>query len=195
MKQLHRRDLFAWSEFNAERNIDFHSVAWIRESGNIVIDPLPMSEHDANHLADLGGVDTIILTNSDHVRDTPALAERTGARILGPAGEKPEFPIDCHGWLGDGDKPVPGLVVLELAGSKTPGELALIIDRSTLITGDMIRCHDGGRLRLLPDTKLRSKAEAERSLQRLLNFREIEAVIPLDGWPIFSHGHEALRNI
>ncbi|MEO1899160.1 MAG: MBL fold metallo-hydrolase, partial [Methylococcales bacterium] len=35
MKQLHRSDLFGWSEFNQDRNIDFHSVLWLRESGNI----------------------------------------------------------------------------------------------------------------------------------------------------------------
>ena len=35
MKQLHRKDLFGWSEFNKERNLDFHSVLWVREGGNV----------------------------------------------------------------------------------------------------------------------------------------------------------------
>ncbi|MDP6382306.1 MAG: MBL fold metallo-hydrolase, partial [SAR324 cluster bacterium] len=26
MKQLHRKDLFSWSVFNEERNIDFHGI-------------------------------------------------------------------------------------------------------------------------------------------------------------------------
>ena len=66
MKQLHRKDLFGWSEFNKERNLDFHSVLWVRDGGNVLIDPLPMSEHDHSHLQRLGGVNFIVITNSDH---------------------------------------------------------------------------------------------------------------------------------
>ena len=50
MKQLHRKDLFCWSVFDKERNIDFNSVLWVRDAGNVLIDPLPMSEHDHEHL-------------------------------------------------------------------------------------------------------------------------------------------------
>jgi hypothetical protein len=40
MKQLHRKNLYGWSEFNQEPNLSFHSVLWVRESGNVLIDPL-----------------------------------------------------------------------------------------------------------------------------------------------------------
>jgi len=73
MKQLHRKDLFGWSEFNKERNLDFHSVLWVRDGGNVLIDPLPMSEHDHSHLQRLGGVNFIVITNSDHCRDAEIL--------------------------------------------------------------------------------------------------------------------------
>ena len=39
MKQLHRKNLYGWSEFNQEPNLSFHSVLWVRESGNVLIDP------------------------------------------------------------------------------------------------------------------------------------------------------------
>src|SRR5207344_646386 len=51
MKSLHRADLFGWSRFDEKRNVDFCSVAWIRPVGNVLIDPLPMTEHDRAHLA------------------------------------------------------------------------------------------------------------------------------------------------
>jgi hypothetical protein len=79
MKRLHRPDIFGWSEFNEDRNIDFHSVVWVRPAGNVVIDPLALSDHDEAHLRELGGVAWIVVTNSDHVRDSGKLAERTGA--------------------------------------------------------------------------------------------------------------------
>jgi len=69
MKSLHRPDLFAWSRFDESRNVDFLSVTWVRPAGNLLIDPLSMSEHDRAHLQALGGAAWIIVTNSDHIRD------------------------------------------------------------------------------------------------------------------------------
>ena len=193
MKRLHRSDLYGWSVFDEGLNIDFHSVVWVRPEGNVVIDPLPLSDHDKIHLESLGSVATIVITNSDHTRGSAALAEATGARILGPAGEREG--LECDGWLGDGGVVVPGLVTLALEGSKTPGELALVLEDTTLITGDLIRAHEAGRLRLLPDPKLSDKAGAIASLRRLTDLEGIEAVLPGDGWPVFRDGAQALAEL
>jgi hypothetical protein len=62
MKRLHRPDLFTWSCFDEDRNVDFSSVAWmIRTGGNVLIDPLTMSGHDRAHLQGLGGAALIIV--------------------------------------------------------------------------------------------------------------------------------------
>ncbi len=191
MKKLHRPDLYGWSEFNEERNIDFHSVLWVRPEGGIIIDPLPLSEHDRKHLEELGSVSTIVITNSDHFRDAAHLAEVTGARLLGPSGEK-DGGRAYSGFLADGDEVVPGLVVYALNGSKTPGELALVLEDTTLITGDLIRSHQAGQLCLLPPAKLTDIAQANASVARLAALPNIEAVLTGDGWPVFVHGGEAL---
>ena len=65
MKSLHLTNLFSWSEFNEERNIDFNSVLICLDQGNIVVDPLPLSEHDLNHLKELGGIGWIVLTTGN----------------------------------------------------------------------------------------------------------------------------------
>ncbi|TDJ53750.1 MAG: MBL fold metallo-hydrolase [Gemmatimonadetes bacterium] len=193
MKRLHRDDLYGWSVFDERLNIDFHSVVWVRPGGNVVIDPLPLSDHDRAHLEQLGSVDTIVITNSDHVRASKPLAEATGARILGPADERVQF--ECDGWLSDGDVVVPGLTVMTLYGSKTPGELALLLEETTLITGDLIRAHEAGSLCLLPDPKLSDKQQAIASLRRLTELPRIEAVLPGDGWPVFRGGAQALADL
>ncbi len=185
MKRLHRPNLFGWSVFNEDRNIDFHSVVSVRPDGNVVIDPLPLSDHDEAHLRKLGGVASIVVTNSDHVRDSIRLAENTGAQLMGPSQEANNFPVECTRWLTEGDQVVPGMLALELEGSKTPGELALLIDGSILITGDLIRAHEGGALCLLPEEKLSNKRKAIASLRRLTNLPELEALLPGDGWPVF----------
>jgi Metallo-beta-lactamase superfamily len=195
MKLLHRSDLFCWSEFNSERNIDFHSIVWIRPEGNVLVDPLPLSEHNWAHLQSLGGADWIVITNSDHIRASLEIAEKTGAQIAAPGGEKDTFSIPVQRWLSDGDSIVPGLNAIELHGSKTPGELALLLEETTLITGDLVRAHQAGSLMLLPDGKLVDRSLALASVWRLAQLREVEAVLVGDGWQIFRDGYIYLQEL
>jgi hypothetical protein len=194
MKRLHRPDLYGWSLFDTERNLDFHSVLWVRPEGNVVFDPLPLTAHDYAHLTALGKLAWIVLTNSDHVRDAAALAERTGAQVAGPAGEREGFPIACNRWLVDGEMVVPDLEAMALEGSKTPGELAFVLRGDTLVTGDLVRAHEAGRLTLLPDAKLKDRALALASIERLAS-HALTAVLVGDGWPVFRDGQRALREL
>jgi len=195
VKQLHRSDLFNWSEFNEERNIDFNGTLWLSPAGNVLIDPVTLTEHDINHLESLGGAAHVIITNSDHVRDAAKILLITGAKCWGPAAEKEDFPISCDGWLSEEEQPIKGIEVFCLNGSKTPGELALLIDKKTLVTGDLIRSHEGGHLRMLPEAKLQNRELALKSIKRMASITNIQAVIPGDGWPVFNYGHEALLTL
>ncbi|MCL1474103.1 hypothetical protein [Argonema antarcticum] len=195
MKSLHRPDLYTWSSFDTDRNVDFNSVAWIRPEGNILIDPLPLSNHDRDRLTSLGGAAWIVITNSDHIRATKDIAQLTGAKIAAPTAEKETFPIPCQRWLSDGEELVPGLKVIELHGSKTPGELALILEETTLITGDLVRAHRAGSLMILPDAKLKNRAEAVASLHRLASLGGIETVLVGDGWSVFRDGTQQLKEL
>ena len=193
MKALHRPDFWGWSEFNPERNLDFHSVLWVHPQGNCAFDPLPQSEHDRSHLLSLGTLSHIFISNSDHLRDAVSLANVTGASLWGPAAEKET--LNCLHWLSDGDEPVPGLKVFAVEGSKTPGELAFVIEGHTLVTGDLIRAHQAGRLCLLPDAKLSDKAAAQASVRRLANATELDAILTGDGWPVFRQGQQVLNEM
>jgi hypothetical protein len=88
-----------------------------------------------------------------------------------------------------------GLTALALDGSKTPGELALVLDGSTLVTGDLVRAHRGGGLDLLPDAKLVDRAAAIASVRRLAALPGIDAVLVGDGWPVFRGGAAALAEL
>ena len=195
MKHLHRPHLYGWSSFDEARNIDFNSVVWVRSEGNVIIDPLPLSDHDEAHLQELGGVAWIVVTNSDHIRDSKHMAERTGAQLMGPKGEAGSFPVECARWLTDGDEVVPGMEVLEMEGSKTPRELALLLEKSTLITGDLIRAHEGGALGLLPDKKLSDRSKAIASVRRVAALPELETLLPGDGWPVFRDAKVILGDL
>jgi len=195
MRRLHRQDLFCWSAFDERRDIDFNSVVWIRPEGNVLIDPLAMSPHDFAHLRSLGGATWIAITNSDHVRAAATIASELGAKVAGPAGERETFPIACERWLRTGDELVAGLRAIELAGSKTPDELAFLLEGTTLVTGDLVRAHRAGALMLLPPEKLSDVAQARASVAALLQHREIETVLVGDGWHVFGNGRRALEEL
>lgn len=193
MKALHKPNLYSWSVFDEERNLDFHSVLWTSPHGNVAIDPLPLSEHDRSHVEALGGIQDIVITNSDHLRGAAELAGISGARVWGPRLELDKLqPLGGRG-VGDGEQPVAGLEVFELHGSKTPGELAILIEHHTLVVGDLVRGHRAGRLNLLPDAKLEDRKQALGSLRRLTELSSIEAVLVGDGWPVFHGGRHALN--
>jgi len=195
MKSLHRPDLFCWSVFDEQRNLDFNSYLWVRAAGNVVIDPLPLSTHDRQQLEQLGGAAVVVVTNSDHARDASALCAAFGAELCGPAGERDDFALPCSRWLDEGDRVVDELTTLVMRGSKTPGELALLAGAHTLITGDLIRGQRAGELNLLPREKQRDPVQARISVERLLAFHQLEAVLVGDGWPVFRDGHARLREL
>jgi len=194
MKRLHRKDLYCWSTFAERLDIDFNSFAWVREGGNILVDPLPLSEHDRKHLRELGGAAWIVVTNSAHVRGAKEVAAEFGCKIAGPAAEREGFPLPCERWLKDGDEVVPGLRVLEMEGSKTPGELALVLEDTTFIAGDLLRSHRAGELMLLkPEQNLKDRAKALASLRRVLAYERLEALLVGDGWCVFRDGRKQLE--
>jgi hypothetical protein len=196
MKRLHRPDLYCWSVFQESQNLDFNSFAWIRRAGNVLVDPLPMSPHDREHLRALGGAALIIVTNSYHGRASAELASRLGAQIAGPHAERDHLRLPCERWLHSGDEVLPGLVAEELAGSKTPGELALVLDETTLIAGDLVRGQAGGSLNLLGDDKLKDPVAARASVRALAErYPRIRDVLVGDGWCRFGGGADELRRI
>jgi hypothetical protein len=195
MKSLHRPDLFCWSRFDEGRNVDFHGWLWVRREGNVLVDPLPLTAHDRAELDQRGGAKVIVITNGDHTRAAQALAAELAATLVGPAAERGSFPFACDRWVGDGEEIVPGLRALALEGSKTPGELALVLEGTTLICGDLVRGQRGGALNLLPAGKLQDPAAAAASVRRLAALSGLEAVLVGDGWPVFRDGGARLAEL
>jgi glyoxylase-like metal-dependent hydrolase (beta-lactamase superfamily II) len=192
MKQLHKSNLWMWSEFNEEKNIDFNGFLWCRDAGNILIDPVPLSAHDHAHLTSLGGVASILITNSDHIRAAYTIANEFKATLYAPLAEKSSWSGACEHWLSEGDTLFPGIDILEMQGSKTPGELAFILDDETLIAGDLVRSHQAGVLMLLPNPKLTDSKAAHSSVLRLTKLQKLQHVLVGDGWCHFHNGRQLL---
>jgi glyoxylase-like metal-dependent hydrolase (beta-lactamase superfamily II) len=194
VKRLHREDLWCWSSFVERLNIDFNAFLWTRPGGNVAIDPLPMTPHDRQHLQSLGGLAAIIVTNGDHLRGTQQLALATGAKVYGPRAERGRAGLDCTGWLAEGDSPFPGLALHALEGSKTPGELALVLEDTTILFGDLVRSHRANQWMLLKaEQGLKDRAVALASVRRVVEQHpKLAAALVGDGWCQFAGAAQTL---
>jgi len=196
MKRLHHPALFGWSSFQEHLDLDFNSVSWVRPAGNILIDPLPLSAHDLAHLTSLGGVAHVLVTNSRHLRATEAIVAKFGATVWAPDGERAAFTLPVERWLEEGDKPVEGMRVLGVEGSKAPGELALVIERTTLVTGDLVRSNRAGELHLMSvEQGLSDLVRATATVARLAALPGLRAVLVGDGFNEYRDGARSLAEL
>lgn len=193
MKRVMFDDLYTWSVFNEEKQFDFNGYLWVREDGNILIDPVPMSASDAAQLDELGGAALIVLTNRDHERDAVAFKERTGAQIVAHEADAPLFELAVDRAVSDGEEIVPDLRVLHLEHGKSPGEIALLWRESTVaFIGDYVWGHPVGRLTLGAEPAVSDPAQAALQLRKLLAMPKLDALLLGDGHSILSGARDAL---
>lgn len=194
MKRVMFDDLYTWSVFDEEKQFDFNGFLWVREEGNILIDPVPMSDSDAAQLDELGGAALIVLTNRDHERDAVAFKARTGAQIVAHEADAPLFELTVDRSVTDGEEIVPDLRVLHLSHGKSPGEIALLWrDSSVAFIGDYVWGHPVGTLVLGAEPKVAEPAQAALQLRKLLLFApQLDALLLGDGHSILRGARDAL---
>lgn len=192
MKRLMIEDIYSWSVFSDARQIDFNGHLWVREDGNIAIDPVAMCASDRSQLEQLGGVKYIVLTNRDHEREAAAFQEWTGAEVIVPEADVDEMDIKPARTVGDGDTIVPGLRAIHLPYGKSPGEIALhFTEKGTVLFGDIVAGEPMGRLSLLADDKLEDAPKAAMQLRKVLALR-FNTVLVGDGHSLFKDGRQEL---
>ena len=173
-----------------ERQIDFNGHLWVREEGNVLIDPVPMTAADLEQFDQLGGAAWIVLTNRDHEREAAFFQDRTGARIAAHRADADLFDQPPDRRLDDGEEIVPGLQVVHLAHGKSPGEIALYWPNLKLVlAGDLVVGAPLGRITLLPDAKLADPPQAALGLRKLLQL-DFDALLMGDGHSVL---HDARR--
>ncbi|NKB68763.1 MAG: cupin domain-containing protein [Candidatus Latescibacteria bacterium] len=190
MKALACDNFYTWSIFSQERQIDFNGHLWVRNEGNILIDPVPMEAADLDQFDALGGASWIVLTNRDHEREADFFRRRTGAQITAHRADIALFSAAVDRPLEDGEEIVPGLQAIQLEYGKSPGEIALYWPALRLVlAGDLLVGAPLGRISLLPDAKLANPPRAALGLRKLLAL-DFDAVLMGDGHSIL---HDARR--
>ena len=178
-----------WSVWQPQLNLFFNSFFVENDEGNLLTDPLALSDMDAAEIKERGGVAWIVVTNRDHERDARAVAARFDAKIAASAMDAPLLSGPVDRMLVAGER-IGGGDVLAFEGLKTPGEIALNFRaKQTAIVGDALWGDLAGSLRLGP--KLADPAAAALSLRRLAAVRP-ERLLIGDGQSIFGGATQAL---
>ncbi len=190
MKEIAVTNCYSWSIFSQERQIDFNGHLWVRDEGNVLIDPVPMTVDDLEQFDQLGGAAWIVLTNRDHEREAAFFQGHTGASIAAHRADADLFDQPPDRLLDDGEEIVPGLRVVHLAHGKSPGEIALYWPALKMVlAGDLVVGAPLGRITLLPDAKLADPAQAALGLRKLLQL-DFDALLMGDGHSVM---HDARR--
>ena len=122
----------------------------------------------------------------------------TGASIAAPEPDRERLgarAANVDHWFGPDQALPDGLgqafEVRWLHGGKSPAEAALyLVPQRALLFGDLVRSHESGRLRMLPDDKLSDPARA-RSDVRTLRDLNLEAILLGDGDSLFTGARSA----
>ena len=192
MKRVASENMYSWSAFDEKRQIDFNGHLWVRDEGNVIIDPVPMIDSDLQQLDDLGGAAWIVLTNRDHERQAGAMRSRTGGRVVAHEHDGPLFEIPPDRTLTDGEEIVPGLRAIHLSSGKSPGEIALYWpETKLLLSGDLIVGEPLGQLSLLADEKLADPPAAALGIRKLLAL-DFDAILVGDGHSIVNDARQRL---
>lgn len=192
MKRLIFEDIYSWSVFSEMRQIDFNGYLWVRDEGNILIDPVEMSDEDRVQFENLGGAKWIVITNRDHEREAEAFQEWTNAEVIVHETDAELVNITPDRTISDGETIVPGLEAIHLQYGKSPGEIALYFsEKNAILFGDIVAGEPMGRLTLLADEKLEDPSKAAMQLRKVLGLR-FNAVLVGDGHSIFKEGRQEL---
>lgn len=191
MQQTAIDGIAMWSRWQPDRNMNFNSYFVQSDGENILVDPLPLDDADADRIRASGGVQWIVITNRDHERDAAAAATRLGAPVAASRPDAGEMSVEVQRVLSNGDE-IGAARVIALDGLKTAGEFALYLpSRETVLVGDALVGDPAGSLRMMSDKLLADPRRATRSLCKLRAVHPRHLLVG-DGAPVFGGAYEAI---
>ena len=202
IKQTRLAGLSYWGEAQPDRGIDFNGFHWKRAAGSVLIDPMPLDAAGLAEIRELGGARWILVSNADHLRAAESLKQALSAKLLAPTQDRERFGDQAglvDGWFASAAE-LPAelrddVQVFPLHGGKSPMEPALyLVPLQALYFADLVRCHESGRLRLLPDPKLTDRQLLVSDLKKLPELK-LEAILLGDGDGIYNGAAQALRQL
>jgi glyoxylase-like metal-dependent hydrolase (beta-lactamase superfamily II) len=189
-------NIYSWSEFSEEKQLNFNGYLIIGEEESVIIDPPFLREDDelkyliAQHSScPLRG---ILLTNIHHERSSCLLKNQYSVPVLVNERDAEGLETPADYTFAGGDTLFCGMQIIQLDYQKSPGETALYMaEQKIIIVGDALIGKVPGQVNMLPSEKYKDIAKAKAGLKELLKY-EFETLLVGDGESILKDAKEAV---
>lgn len=187
-------NIFQWSWFSEEKQLDFNGLFLTVGEHRILVDPPPLPAEEAARIKQGGPVDYVVITNRDHEREAENCRTTFHCRVYVPEADAPQMTVKPDKIYRDGELLPGGIWAVHLRHQKSPGETALFLPqgKGVMIVGDALIGASPGLLRLLPAEKYADTAEAKEGLRRLLKYN-FDAILVGDGASILEGAKAAVE--
>ncbi len=181
-------NVWQWSWFSEEKQLDFNGLYLTVGDHRVVVDPPPLNAEQKAHLKRLGRVDYIVVTNRDHARESAEYQREWGCHLYVPAADAADMALRPTRTYKDGELLPGGIWALRLQDQKSPGESALFLQQSKgiLIVGDALIGRPAGSVSMLPAEKYADVGKAKEALRRFLKY-DFQALLVGDGASILTN--------
>lgn len=187
--------IWQWSWYSEDKQLDFNGLFLSVGEHKIVIDPPPISAEASTHIRRQGGLDYIIVTNRDHIREAASCQREFRCQLQVPEADASQMDVKPTKTYKDGELLPGGIWAIHLKDQKSPGESALYIQqgKGVLIVGDALIGKPTGALSLLPSERYVDVAKAKEGLRRLLNYK-FDSILVGDGVNIIFGAKRAVES-
>jgi glyoxylase-like metal-dependent hydrolase (beta-lactamase superfamily II) len=189
-------DIWQWSWFSDEKQLDFNGLFLVIGEHKILVDPPPMTGEARQVIRRHDPIDYIIVTNRDHIRETAVYQAELKCQLRVPEADAAQMDVKPTATYKDGELLPGGIWAIHLKDQKSPGESALFIERGrgVLIVGDALIGKPAGSVRLLPSEKYADIQKAKEGLRRLLKYN-FDSLLVGDGASILVGGKQQVEQL
>lgn len=172
--------ILIWHFYDPAVKADLFSTALETPSGSYLIDPIPLDPSALSHLAQRREIAGVIVTNQNHERAAPKIADQFGVPIIRSA---------------DRERIAPGLRAIGIEGGPA-GETAIHLEagRGAIVMGDALINFEPHGFDFLPAKYCSDSKVMRRSLVKLLDYR-FDRMLFAHGTPIVSGARERLERL
>jgi uncharacterized cupin superfamily protein len=193
MQPLSIPNAYTWSQ--RRPGMPFNSHLFVTPTGNVAVDPVALEPDEEAEVASLGGIAWIVLTNSNHVRETVALCKRFGAKVAARSKEIDELGAPVDRVLSDDDTLFPGATIVWLENQNSADECAIhLAEHETVLVGDALFGTPAGAVSLPPDDLLDDVRLAAMGVRTLLRLQP-QALLLGHGSALYSGATRAIGKL
>ena len=191
------QNIYSWSEFSDEKQMNFNGYLIIGNGESVIIDPPKLESSKLAKLLDQhesSPLQGIFLTNVHHERESNPLKNLYSVPVWVNELDKEGLEAPAENSFKGGETLLCGIEAIQLDDQKSPGETAFYMkQQNTMIVGDALLGKVPGKLNMLPPDKYTDQAKAKAGLKKLLDY-DFETLLVGDGTSILKNAKETVAS-